>query len=115
SEDGTALTDAQAHKRSADEVLASENTSDRQVAVDPRTDPQTQDSVAVAMEAGSEVTLPLPQEDKASFLLTDDNPQQLIIQPIPASPWQPLTSMPGSDALKPSALHTFPNSVTCPT
>ena len=31
------------------------------------------------MEAGAEVTLPLPQEDDASFLLTDDDPQQLII------------------------------------
>jgi protein TonB len=79
SEDGAALTDAQAHERSADEVLASENTSERQVAVDPRTDPQTQDSIAIAMEAGSETTLPLPQEDEASFLLTDDDPQQLII------------------------------------
>jgi protein TonB len=49
------------------------------VAIDPRTDPQPEDSVAVAMEAGSEVTLPLPQEDEASFLLTDDDPQQLIV------------------------------------
>jgi len=79
SEDGTALSDAQAHERSADEVLATENSSDRQVAIDPRTAPQPEDSIAVAMEAGSEVTLPLPQEDKASFLLTDDDPQQLII------------------------------------
>ena len=79
SEDGTALTDTKAHDRAADEVLASENTSDRQFAVDPRTDPRTQDALAVAMEAGSEVTLPLPQEDKASFLLTDSDPQQLII------------------------------------
>jgi protein TonB len=78
-EDGTALTEAQAHERSADELLTSENSSDRQVHLDPRTDPQPQDSIAVAMEAGSEVTLPLPQEDKASFLLTDDDPQQLII------------------------------------
>ena len=79
SEDGTALSDAQAHERSADEVLATENSSDRQVAIDPRTEPQPEDSIAVAMEAGSDVTLPLPQEDKASFLLTDDDPQQLII------------------------------------
>jgi len=79
SEDGSALSDAQAHERSADEVLAADNASDRQVAIDPRTDPQTEDSIAVAMEAGSEITLPLPQEDKASFLLTDDDPQQLII------------------------------------
>jgi protein TonB len=78
-EDGTALSDSKAHQQSADEVLASENTSDREVAIDPRTDPQPQDSVAVAMDAGSEVTLPLPQEDKASFLLTDDDPQQLVI------------------------------------
>ena len=78
-EDGMALTDSTAHERSADEVLASQNTSDRQVNIDPRNDPQTRDSIAVAMEAGSEVTLPLPQEDQASFLLTDDDPQQLII------------------------------------
>jgi protein TonB len=78
-EDGTSLDDAKAHDRSADEVLASENMSDRQVPVDPRTDPQTENSVAIAMEAGSELTLPLPQEDQASFLLTDDDPQQLII------------------------------------
>jgi len=78
-EDGTSISDAQAHARSADEVLATENESDRQVLIDPRTDPEMQDSVAIAMEAGSEVTLPLPQEDQASFLLTDDDPQQLII------------------------------------
>ncbi len=78
-EDGTALDDAKAHERSADEVLASENASDRQVPINPRTDPQAQNSVAIAMEAGSKLTLPLPQEDKASFLLTDDDPQQLII------------------------------------
>ena len=78
-ENGTALRDAKSHERSADELLASRNVSDRQVAIDPRTDPETRDSIAVAMEAGSEITLPLPQEDKASFLLTDDDPQQLII------------------------------------
>jgi protein TonB len=79
SEDGTAVTDAKAHEQSADEVLATENTSDRQVAIDPRTDPQQEDAVAIAMEAGAETTLPLPQEDAASFLLTDDDPRQLII------------------------------------
>ena len=78
-ETGTAAIDARAHEASADEILASENTSDRQVAIDPRTDPQSRDSIAVAMEAGSETTLPLPQEDEANFLLTDDDPQQLVI------------------------------------
>jgi protein TonB len=78
-EDGTAVTDAKSHERSADEVLTTENESDREVPIDPRTEPQQQDAVAIAMEAGAEVTLPLPQEDEASFLLTDDDPQQLVI------------------------------------
>ena len=78
-EDGTTVSDAQAHERSADEILATANESDRQVLIDPRTDPEMQDSVAIAMETGNEVTLPLPQEDQASFLLTDDDPKQLII------------------------------------
>ena len=78
-EDGNALRDARAHEQSADEVVATENRSDRQVPVDPRTDPQQQDAVAIAMESGAEATLPLPQEDEASFLLTDDDPRQLII------------------------------------
>lgn len=78
-EDGTAVTDATAHERSADEVLATAADSDREVVIDPRTDPQQQDAVAIAMEAGAEATLPLPQDDDASFLLTDDDPTQLII------------------------------------
>jgi protein TonB len=78
-EDGEALQDSRAHEASADEVIATENSSDRQVPVDPRTDPQQQDAVAIAMESGAENTLPLPQQDEASFLLTDDDPRQLII------------------------------------
>ncbi len=79
SEDGTALVDADTHQRSADEVLASQEASDRQVEIDPRTDPQTENSIAIVMEAGSEVTLPLPQEDPASMMIHDDEPRQLII------------------------------------
>lgn len=78
-EDGMALVDADTHQRSADEVLASQETSDRQVEIDPRTDPQTENSIAIVMEAGSEVTLPLPQEDPASMMIHDDEPRQLII------------------------------------
>ncbi len=78
-EDGTALQDSIAHERSADEVLASENRSDRQAVIDPRTDPQQRDSVAIAMEAGAEVTLPLPQEADANMLISDSQPKDLII------------------------------------
>jgi protein TonB len=78
-EDGTGLIDATAHNRSADEVLATENDNAHRVTLQPRSDPQAVDSKAIAMEAGSEVTLPLPQEDKASMLIRDEDPRQLIV------------------------------------
>jgi protein TonB len=78
-QDGSALLDAETHEQSADEVLASQDESDRQVEIDPRTDPQPETSTAIAMEAGSEVTLPLPQEEQATMLIRDDDPRQLVI------------------------------------
>ena len=77
--DGSALLDAKAHERSADEVLVARDSADRQITVDPRSEPQPESSTAIAMEAGSEVTLPLPQEDDATMLIRDDEPRQLII------------------------------------
>ncbi len=78
-EDGTALLDSVAHEQSADEVIATENRSDRQAAIDPRTDPQQRDSVAIAMEAGAEVTLPLPQEAEATMQIRENQPKEFII------------------------------------
>ena len=78
-EDGTALQDSVAHEQSADDVLATENRSDRQATIDPRTDPQQRNSIAIAMEAGAEVTLPLPQEADATMLISEKQPRDLII------------------------------------
>ncbi len=78
-DDGTSLSDANPHDRSADELLASQDASDRQVEIDPRSDPQPETSTAISMEAGSDVTLPLPQEDQATMLIRDDEPRQLIV------------------------------------
>ncbi len=78
-EDGTDLLDTQAHERSADELLATQDRTEQQIRIDPRSDPQPETSTAIAMEAGSEVTLPLPQEDEATLLIRDDEPQQVII------------------------------------
>ena len=78
-EDGTSLRDATAQERSADDVLASTQEDQRTARLDPRTEPQPVNSRAIAMEAGSEVTLPLPQEDTASMLIHDDEPRELII------------------------------------
>jgi protein TonB len=78
-DDGSSLLDAQAHEQSADELLATQDANDRQIKIDPRSDPQPESSTAIAMEAGSEVTLPLPQDDQATMLIRDDEPRQLII------------------------------------
>jgi protein TonB len=78
-EDGTGLIDATANERSADEVLATEDNSDRRVEIDPRIEPRPVESTAIAMEAGRELTLPLPQENQASMLIHDDEPRQLIV------------------------------------
>lgn len=78
-DDGSALLDAEVHQSSADELLATESSADRRVTIDPRSDPQPESSTAIAMEAGREQTLPLPQEDQATMLIRDDEPRQLII------------------------------------
>ncbi len=78
-DDGSSLLEAQAHQQSADEILATQSENTRQVEIDPRSDPQPETSTAIAMEAGSEVTLPLPQEEQATLLIRDDDPQQMII------------------------------------
>lgn len=78
-DDGSALLDTQAHEQSADELLATQEANERQIKIDPRSDPQSETSTAIAMEAGSEVTLPLPQDDQATMLIRDDEPRQLIV------------------------------------
>ena len=78
-EDGTALNDAQAHEASADDVLSTQDNSDRQVEIDSRSDPQPESTTAVLIEAGKEETLPLPQEEDANLLISDDEPTQLVI------------------------------------
>ncbi len=78
-EDGTAMTDAETHDRAADDLLTTRNERPEQVEIDPRTEPEPERSVALAMESGATVTLPLPQEEDASLLLTDNDPQQLVI------------------------------------
>lgn len=78
-EDGNALNDAESHERSADELLATQSDSDQTVDTAPREQPQPQTSVAIAMEAGAEETMPLPQEDAATLLITDEDLQQRII------------------------------------
>ena len=77
-EDGNAFVDSNTHDRSADEVLASQQDQDFKVVESPRDDPQPDTSVALALQAGSERTMPLPQEDTATLKIHSDDPRQLV-------------------------------------
>ena len=79
SSDGTGLVDARAHERAADEVLTTFEPSNQRAAIDPRVAPQPEDSRAIEMQAGEEITLPLPQEAQANLLIRDNQPRQMII------------------------------------
>ena len=78
-EDGQSLQDATAHEVSADQVLVTENDQPREVPDQLREKPQPENSTAIALEQGSEQTLPLPQEANATLLIHDDDPRQLVI------------------------------------
>jgi protein TonB len=78
-EDGDSLQESTAHEKSADQVLMTQNDQDRAVPDELREKPQPEDSTAIALEYGSEQTLPLPQEAEATMLIHDDDPRQLVI------------------------------------
>ncbi len=78
-EHGNAVVDSTSHDSPADQLLSTDRPQDRSVADDPRSDPQPKNQVALALEAGRETTLPLPQDDRATLAIHDDDPRQLII------------------------------------
>ena len=79
SEDGQSLQEATAHELSADQVLVTQNDQAREVPDQLREEPQPENSTAIALEYGSEQSLPLPQEPNATMLIHDDDPRQLVI------------------------------------
>lgn len=78
-EDGDSLQELKAHEQSADQVLMTQNEQELAVPDELRDEPQPEDSTAIALEYGSEQTLPLPQEQEATMLIHDDDPRQLVI------------------------------------
>lgn len=77
-EDGNSLVDSQASRHAADQVLTSRSEQDLEVADRPREDPMPDEATAIALEAGIETTLPLPQDNEVNLQIHDDNPRQLI-------------------------------------
>ncbi len=78
-EDAQSLLDSTSHEKTADQLVATQSEQDLRVADDLRDEPRPEDATAIALESGSEQTLPLPQDDNSSLLIHDDDPRQLII------------------------------------
>jgi protein TonB len=78
-EDGKALFDSTSHENSADQLVATQSEQDLRIVDALREEPQPDDMTAIALESGSEQTLPLPQDKKSSLLIHDDDPRQLIV------------------------------------
>ncbi len=78
-EQGDSFVESTDHEIAADEILATQQEQDLKLADSPRDEPQPDASTALALQSGSDITLPLPQEDHATLLIHDDNPRQLII------------------------------------
>ena len=78
-EDGDSIDDKRVHEVSADQLVATQNEQDRRILQNLREEPETETSTALALESGSDQTLPLPQDEAASLRIYDDDPRQLII------------------------------------
>ena len=78
-EDGSSLLDTARHEEAADQLLATRNEQTDKVPDAPRNEPRPDSATAIALERGTETTLPLPQEDHATLEIHDDEPRQLIV------------------------------------
>ena len=78
-DDGQALEQVTAHEQSADQLVATQQERDLKVNDDLREEPRPEDSTAIALESGREQTLPLPQDERSTMLIHDDDPRQLVI------------------------------------
>ncbi len=76
--DGDSANESQALERAADQVLTSRAEQDFDTPDMPREDPTPDESQAMLMEAGMEVTLPLPREDVPDASIHDSDPRELI-------------------------------------
>lgn len=77
-ETGDNLEDVSEAEIFADQVLSVRAEQDFAVADKPREDPSPEDLTAANLEAGIELTMPLPQDDVTDLAIRDDNPRELV-------------------------------------
>lgn len=62
----------------ADQVLSARAEQEFNVADNPREEPSPEDSTAANLEAGIQLTMPLPQDEVTDLAIRDDNPRELV-------------------------------------
>jgi protein TonB len=75
---GDSLEEAVEAQIFADQVLTARSEQDIVVPDDPRKDPSPDESTAANLEAGIELTMPLPQDDMTDLSIHDENPRELV-------------------------------------
>lgn len=76
--DGDSAEDAQAIEQVADQVLTARAEQEIDVPDRPRDDPSPEVTKAAQLEAGIELTMPLPQDMVTDLAIRDDNPRELV-------------------------------------
>jgi protein TonB len=78
-ETGDSFEDSNDRLRAADELLLSNSEQAEPFSEAPRIEPRPEEASALALERGSDVTLPLPEADQATLEIHDDNPRELVV------------------------------------
>ena len=78
-EDGDGIENSVARKSFADEVLVTVAEQESSVINNPREDPGVLESRAALLKAGAATSLPLPQGQRANFLIRDKNKHRILI------------------------------------
>ena len=77
-EDGNSREASTAVEQFSDQLLSARAEQDFKVSEDPRENPSMEESTAANLEAGIEITMPLPQDDSPNPFIRDDNPRELV-------------------------------------
>jgi len=77
-ETGDSLEEVSEAEIFSDQVLSARAEQNFSVADTPREEPSPEDSTAANLEAGIELTMPLPQDDLTDLAIRDDNPRELV-------------------------------------
>lgn len=76
--DGDARHEASAKSAVADQVLTTRSEQEQRIRDERREDPSLEMTRAALLEAGVDLTLPLPQDDRTQVLIRDADPRELV-------------------------------------